>query len=303
MIKLVVEINRHESRIIEETLFELAPHNWTIHFNRRNKSHRIEGVFRSESLASKAANELNNFLDFKNDLNFKFEELCPTDWKNSYKHHFKVWNLTNYFFIPAWEKELFKVPPQSTSIFIDPGMAFGTGTHETTRLCLELMHEAFTFQKLLDFNLVDIGCGSGILSIFARKLGFQKVLGIDHDQDSISNAQSNQVLNEIDSGLDFMLMDLQRLDDMKFNCVIVNIQADVLLENSHRIINLLSEESTLILSGILSFEAKDVEKHYENIMTTAGINSTIELTEKGQWSAIKINCYSRIKNQPQRKTI
>ena len=66
MIKLVVEINRHESRIIEETLFELAPHNWTIHFNRRNKSHRIEGVFRSESLASKAANELNNFLDFKN---------------------------------------------------------------------------------------------------------------------------------------------------------------------------------------------------------------------------------------------
>ena len=105
-------------------------------------------------------------------------KLAATDWRESYKSHFKAWRIGRLHWVPVWERKTFAVPPGHRAVWLDPGMAFGTGNHETTRLCCRRL-VAFAATAGAgngpargSARVIDAGCGSGILAISAAKLGF-----------------------------------------------------------------------------------------------------------------------------------
>jgi ribosomal protein L11 methyltransferase len=119
----------------------------------------------------------------------------PVDWEERWKHFHRPVRAGRIWIVPPWEQG----PQGEESITIDPGRAFGTGAHPTTRLCLELVSE------LEPASLVDVGCGSGVVAIAAAKLGFAPVIGLDSDPHAITAAEANASVNGVE-------LDLQRVD-------------------------------------------------------------------------------------------
>ena len=123
-------------------------------------------------------------------------EVPDEDWKLAYRRHFKIEPIGRRLVtVPTWELESFKASGEFSDripLVLDPGMAFGTGKHETTRACLEYIDELAGFHSFLD-----MGCGSGILSIAAAKLGFSPVAGFDIDEDAVNASRDNAGLNGV----------------------------------------------------------------------------------------------------------
>ena len=186
MLKVTAKLDKKHKLEAENILFETAPNSWMLSLNRRTKVLTLEGVFQTKS---EAQNELSIFQEFlsKNNIAIEFDEL-NNNWREAYKEHFKPWNYGRYNFIPEWERTSHKTQNESLEIFIDPGMAFGTGTHETTRLCIELLIDTFDKKSSQRYSMLDVGCGSGILSILGKFLGFESTSGIDNDHDAIGNS-------------------------------------------------------------------------------------------------------------------
>jgi ribosomal protein L11 methyltransferase len=159
---------------------------------------------------------------------------------------------------PSWYEPK---PDQGTVIEIDPGMAFGTGSHETTRLCLNYLSGADLAEK----SVIDFGCGSGILGIAASKLGARFVTGVDIDQRAVQTASENALKNGVDTFTAlvndaFFAQDAQR---SRADVVIANILANTLVELSVEISKLVAPGGILMLSGILSTQAGFVRAAYE----------------------------------------
>ena len=121
-----------------------------------------------------------------------YKQIADQNWMEAWRQHYKPILIGERLLIlPAW---LESPDPKRIPIKIDPGMAFGTGTHPTTQLCLELMERSVISNWKL---VIDVGCGSGILSIAALKLGAEKVLGVDIDMESVKNSRENADVNEV----------------------------------------------------------------------------------------------------------
>jgi ribosomal protein L11 methyltransferase len=181
----------------------------------------------------------------------QYRPIADQDWMTSWKKHYHPIPVgNNLLILPAWIKD---PSPDKTIIRIDPSMAFGTGTHPTTQLCLEMVEEYC--QPGMD--VIDVGCGSGILSIAAIKLGAEKALAVDIDPLSVKgtrdNAQTNQVLNAMEIGEG----SVQEILDRRFSIqqaalVLVNILAPIIIKLfKDGLAQLLKADGTLILSGIL----------------------------------------------------
>src|ERR1051325_3229038 len=130
-----------------------------------------------------------------------YKEIADQNWMEAWKQHYKPILIGKRLVIlPAW---MDSPDPDRLAIKIDPGMAFGTGTHPTTQLCLELMEQAITHLRISknEFRMIDVGCGSGILSIAAIKLGAGSALGVDIDPGSVDNARENANTNSIGAEL------------------------------------------------------------------------------------------------------
>ncbi|MBL6826983.1 MAG: 50S ribosomal protein L11 methyltransferase [Opitutales bacterium] len=287
MLKVECKLDRSKIRIVENILYEISPTNWVIITNRNTKESKLQGSFIDKNVATEEINKLQNLLG--ENLPISSETNLEDDWKETYKLHFKPWHYKNFKFVPSWEKEISDVESSNLIISIDPGMAFGTGTHETTRLCLEFLIDQYSFQREVSpkSSLIDIGCGSGILAITAAKLGFKKILGIDNDYDAIENALLNSKKNCLSDSITFKQIELAKVTNSHYQCVIANIQADVLLLNSSVIINLLRyQNSSLILSGILNYEVEHVIKAYQKDLTSHGLNCKVVEKSLGEWSAL-----------------
>ncbi len=141
---------------------------------------------------------------------------------------------------------------------LDPGLAFGTGTHATTALCLEWLDRADIAAK----TLLDFGCGSGILAIASLKLGAKSVTAVDVDLQAITATRQNALSNEVDDRLVTMER-IDRIDD-QFDFVVANILAGTLVEQAESMCNCLKPGGGLVLSGILAEQVADVTTAYQH---------------------------------------
>jgi ribosomal protein L11 methyltransferase len=173
------------------------------------------------------------------------------DWSSSWKVHFKPLRVGKQLLIvPTWED---MVPlPDDLVIRIDPGMAFGTGGHETTRLCLELLETVMEESPLMAVpSLLDLGTGSGILAMAASLLGAGRILALDIDPDAVEVARENLALNDMSDGIECGTTPLESMVE-QFNIILANILAEELVRLAPYLTERLESGGSLILSGILA---------------------------------------------------
>ncbi len=173
------------------------------------------------------------------------------DWSSSWKVHFKPLRVgKRLLIVPTWE-EMTQLPGDLV-IRIDPGMAFGTGGHETTRLCLELLESVMESGPLLTVpSLLDLGTGSGILAMAASLLGAGRILALDIDPDAIEVARENLEINDLSDYIECGTTPLESLDE-RFDIILANILAEELVRLSSYLAERLQPGGALILSGILA---------------------------------------------------
>lgn len=180
-------------------------------------------------------------------------EVFSKDYLNNWKKYFKKKEIGKKLLIlPSWERE------ENTSrkiLKIDPGAAFGTGTHATTSMCLELLDK---YVKS-DMEILDIGCGSGILSVAAALLGAKKALGVDIDETAVKVSKETAELNKVTNNTEFFVGDAIKEVHGQFDIIVANIVADVIIYLSDKIKPLLKEGGMFICSGIISGREEEVK--------------------------------------------
>ena len=180
-------------------------------------------------------------------------ECSDDDWKDEWKKYFHTVNITDNIIIkPSWDD--YEASEGETVIEIDPGRAFGTGTHETTALCVEFLEKYVPGKK----KLLDIGCGSGILMLIGKILGVEKVVGIDIDSNVKDVVIENFEKNNIKDNYEIIIGDLVEDINEKYDLVVSNILVDVLTELLENIEKTLEKGATIIFSGII----KDKEEEF-----------------------------------------
>ena len=211
------------------------------------------------------------------------------DWANEWKKFFKPFRVADNILIkPTWKKlNNEEVREDDLIVEIDPGMAFGTGSHETTQLTIKgLLKHLKAGQKVLD-----VGCGSGILSIISKKLGARSVMGIDIDGNAVNIAKENIAINNISSeevtllfGNILKIEDNKELDKMldhDYDIVVANILTEVIIELSEIVVNYLKPEGYFISSGILYTQSEKVQE----AICKNGME-IIEVNADGDWVCI-----------------
>ena len=187
-----------------------------------------------------------------------YKQIADQNWMEAWKEHYKPILIGERLLIlPAW---LESPDPKRIPIKIDPGMAFGTGTHPTTQLCLELLERSNVQRS----NAIDVGCGSGILSIAAIKLGAEKVLGVDIDIESVKNSRENADINDVGDELILGQGSVTEVlrGDFAFKSatlVLANILAPIIIRLFDAgLADLVEDGGEIILSGILDHQADSV---------------------------------------------
>lgn len=210
------------------------------------------------------------------------KELADTDWKESYKAHFKAWRFGRLHWVPVWEREQFQLPAGDAVLWLDPGMAFGTGNHETTRLVVERL-VTLAERDGVRGRVIDAGCGSGILALSAGKLGYTDIAAFDNDALSIDVSRENAVLNSLEGRVDFFVGDLvSGLTGRQAELVLANIQADVLMAFKEQLIGSVAPGGALVLSGILERELAQVRE----VFAAEAPGWTVESRVMGEWSDV-----------------
>ena len=206
------------------------------------------------------------------------------DWINNWKKYFSSFTIGDILIKPTWEE----VKPEDADKFmieIDPGISFGTGKHETTQLCIKQLIKYFEGAKEAP-TVLDVGCGSGILSIVALKLGAKEVVGTDLDADCMISTRDNMQVNHLDEKLGTFYVgnliddtELQKkVGTEKYDIVVANILADVIIPMAPVIPDRLKEGGYFITSGIIDFKENEVKEAIE----AAGLK-VIEINHQGEW--------------------
>jgi ribosomal protein L11 methyltransferase len=278
---------------VEETdtvMLELGVEGWTLLEDVIAKRAWVVGIFPTRAEAMAQWTELQSRLPMKPMGQETVRVLADADWRDSYKTHFKAWRFGRLHWVPVWERDSYRLPPGDEVLWLDPGMAFGTGNHETTRLCVERLTalEAGIVaggQSAAGVSVIDAGCGSGILALSAAKLGFRDILGFDNDAEAVHVSEENAELNSLNGRVKFMVGDLVTgLAGRTADVVLANILADVLIRFSPELIRAVAPGGTLILSGILAAENAQVRAAFG--MVAPGWAMTHRVM--GEWSDVML---------------
>ncbi|MGR5237362.1 50S ribosomal protein L11 methyltransferase [Vibrio alfacsensis] len=191
------------------------------------------------------------------DFAYKVEQLEDKDWEREWMDNFHPMKFGERLWIcPSWRE----IPePDAVNVMLDPGLAFGTGTHPTTALCLEWLEGLDLSGK----TVIDFGCGSGILAIAAIKLGAEKVIGIDIDPQALQASRDNAERNGVVDKLKVYLPQNQP-EGLIADVVVANILAGPLRELAPIIKGLVKPNGDLAMSGVLDTQAEDVANHYRD---------------------------------------
>ena len=198
------------------------------------------------------------------------------DWSECWKQYYKPFRAGKHLVIkPSWEN--WNAAPGDLIIELDPGMAFGTGTHETTAMCVEMIEKHYHGGKVLD-----VGTGSGILAIAAARLGADSVLGVDIDPMAVRVAQENVEKNGLSREIDIRQGDLVAgLDNVQCEFAVANILADVIALLAAPLKAHLTANATFVCSGIL----KEREQDVVDVLTRNGYR-LFDRMQKGDWVAL-----------------
>ena len=218
-------------------------------------------------------------------LEYEFKNVCEEDWANNWKQYFKPLCVGDKLLIkPSWEE----APADDNRIIleIDPASSFGTGQHNTTQLCLELLENNINGNE----KVLDLGCGSGILSIAAILLGADYCTAVDIDQNSVKIAKENAEKNNIPEekytaycGNVITDNELVKTIGNGYKIVVANIVADVLIGMSDLFSDFLTDDGILIMSGIIVERKDEVIEAVEN----QGFR-VISVAEKDGWAAVSM---------------
>lgn len=214
----------------------------------------VVGLFDAEHPMQKVIALLEKSSLFKQGVQYKLEQLEDKDWEREWMDNFHPIRFGNRLWVcPSWRD----IPdPSAVNVMLDPGLAFGTGTHPTTALCMEWLDS----QDLSQSTVVDFGCGSGILGIAALKLGAARVVGVDIDPQAIEASKANAERNQVAGQIELYLPKDQ--PTLEVDVVVANILAGPLAELSAIISAYVRPGGLLALSGILESQAETVMQAY-----------------------------------------
>lgn len=214
----------------------------------------------------------------------EMRQMPDADWKESYKAHFRAWKFGHLHWVPLWERATFVVPNGEEVLWLDPGMAFGTGNHETTRLCCERLVQ-YAEKEGNGGRVIDAGCGSGILALSAARLGFTAVAAFDLDPEAVRISRENAALNHLEGTVEFSCADLEGgLRGASADLLLANIQADVLMANAGVLSSAVAPGGLLVLSGILVRELGRVRDTF----LAGGKFARVESREIGEWADLAL---------------
>ncbi len=236
---------------------------------------KVIALFDAEVDTQPIINAVKNILPSLTETSFNIEPLEDKDWVRAWMDEFKPMQFGNRLWIIPSHK---KAPnANAVNLYLDPGMAFGTGTHPTTSLCLTWLDKNLPQLLSTHLNVIDYGCGSGVLALAASKLGANSVAGTDIDPQAIiaskQNAQRNQAIIHFELVKDF--------NPATAGLLLANILAGPLKELSAEFDRLLLAQGTLVLSGLLSNQVAELITFY----TSIGFKF-IEQNDLEEWSQL-----------------
>jgi len=211
-------------------------------------------------------------------LELEMQNVADEDWAENWKKYYKPFRIGSHLVVkPTWEP--YTAQPDDLIIELDPGMAFGTGTHETTNMCMQLL------EKHLEdgMRVMDVGTGSGILAIAAARLGAKDILAIDIDPDAVKVAVENVELNGVQEHVRVVVGDLCKSEAMPCDLAVANIVADAICMLAGPLTRHLETGRLLICSGIIREREQDVM----DAATQAGY-VLYDRIEKGEWVALAL---------------
>ena len=223
-------------------------------------------------------NNLKEFMESENEFIYEiFTAKCnDEDWQDEWKKYFHTVNITDNIVIkPSWDE--YEPSDNEIVVEIDPGLAFGTGTHETTSLCVEFLEKYAKNKK----KLLDIGCGSGILMLIGKKLGVEKVVGIDIDEKVNDVVLENFSKNGINDNFQVIIGNLVDNVNEKYDLVVSNILVDVLEKLLEDIEKALEKGAIVIFSGILNEKEEAFLKKAKNYNL-----KQIDRKDKNNWVSL-----------------
>jgi len=276
---------------IDEAIQEAGLLGWNLVEDVIAHTAAVVGLFPSEQEGRAAWEQLVAACSSLAEAQPQLRKIAEEEWREGYRAHFKPWQFGRLHWVPIWNKPqassfgagalatsalalaarveeadtaddhaAFIVPDGHEVLWLDPGLAFGTGNHETTRLCVERV-VAFSEAgaDLTATRVIDAGCGSGILALSAAKLGFGSVVGFDNDPEAVRVSEENAALNGLAGTVEFYEGDLvSGLVGRQAELVLANILAPVLIEFAQNLVTSVAPGGTLVLSGILASEGEAV---------------------------------------------
>ena len=285
MIKIKTAIKEALSDPLEDHFCELVRSNWGIEKIDDKSPTVLFGFFETPDDAAAEYGELRKAFPALPE-SYDTEAVNDADWQNEYKKYLKPWDCRGLHWVPVWMKGEYRVPESDKALYFDAGMAFGTGDHPTTRLCaMAMMRYADECADVSQKSLIDAGCGSGILALSAKLLGFGDVFGFDRDTEAVRASIENAKYNNIE-GVVFAHSGIENaLEGRKADIILANIQADVLCIYAENLIKAVSDGGRLVLSGILAAENAEVKKYFDGLCADKFHPSKAEFM--GDWSSLE----------------
>lgn len=227
----------------------------------RLKSYFNELKF-NDAFEQKLINDIKALKDIDDSIfSFETKTIAEVDWANEWKNYFHPFRASERFtIVPSWESYNKEVDDE-LCIELDPGMAFGTGDHPTTSMCLKAIEQYVNKEH----KVIDVGTGSGILSIASYLLGVKRIKAVDIDEMAVNVAKDNFRKNHCENAIEAVPGNLLKDETEKFDIIIANILAHIIDEMIEDAYNTLNEDGFFITSGIITEKYKEIESHMKRV--------------------------------------